>query len=177
MMNKKGSTANQRWLTNPLAFLLAVCALGGIGACSTIDCPVQNTVHAVYGLYSADEQLDTLRDTMYVVTRRKDGKDTLLFNAGIGLTTFQLPVSYSHPEDTLYFLFVNGPDYRLRDTVLIKKDDIPHFESVDCNASFFHRLTAVRTTHNAIDSLVITKNFVDYDAKTMHFHLYLKRHD
>jgi hypothetical protein len=148
-----------------------------ISSCSSIDCPVQNTVYSSYALYTADEQVDTLRDTMYVFSRRAAGKDTLLFNAGIGLTKFQLQISYSHPEDTLCFLMVNGSNYLAIDTVFVKKEDIPHFESVDCSASFFHRLTAVRSTHHAIDTIVISKNFVDYDATTPHFHLVLKHHD
>lgn len=148
-----------------------------ISSCSSIDCPVQNTVYSSYALYKADEKPDTLRDTMYVFSRKADGRDTLLFNAGIGLTQFQLQISYSNPEDTLRFLMVNGSDYYVIDTVFVKKEDIPHFESVDCSASFFHRLTAVRSTHHAIDTIVISKNFVDYDATTPHFHLVLKHHD
>lgn len=143
-------------------------------ACSSIDCPVQNTVYTVYKLTPNGEQVDTLRDTMYVFSHRYDGTDTLIFNAGIGLTTFSLPISYSHPEDSLFFLFVNRPDFIELDTVLIKKQDIPHFESVDCSASFFHRLTAVRSTHNVIDTIAINKDFVDYDAETPHIHISFK---
>ena len=145
-----------------------------VSACSTIDCPVQNTVYTVYNLYTSDQRVDTLRDTMYVYTHRRDGSDTLLFNSGIGLTAFSLPISYSHPEDTIFFLTMKDRAVASVDTVFIKKEDIPHFESVDCSASFFHRLTAVRSTHYAIDSIVISKNFVDYDATSPHFHLYLK---
>lgn len=145
-----------------------------VSACSTIDCPVQNTVYTVYNLYTSDQRVDTLRDTMYVYTHRRDGSDTLLFNSGIGLTAFSLPISYSHPEDTIFFLTMKNRAVATVDTVFIKKEDIPHFESVDCSASFFHRLTAVRSTHYAIDSIVISKNFVDYDATSPHFHLYLK---
>lgn len=146
-----------------------------VSACSTIDCPVQNTVYTVYNLYTSDQRVDTLRDTMYVYAHRRDGSDTLLFNSGIGLTAFSLPISYSHPEDTIFFLTMKDRAVATVDTVFIKKEDIPHFESVDCSASFFHRLTAVRSTHYAIDSIVISKNFVDYDATSPHFHLYLKR--
>ena len=63
-------------------------------ACSSIDCPVQNTVYTVYELRTLDEQPDTLRDTMYVYSRRRDGSDTILYNAGIGKTTFSLPISW-----------------------------------------------------------------------------------
>ena len=143
-------------------------------ACSSIDCPVQNTVYTVYELRTADENLDTLRDTMFVYSYRRDGADTLLFNAGIGLTSFSLPIGYSNPEDTLFFILMSRPDYIAADTVLIKKENIPHFESVDCSASFFHRLRAVRSTHHAIDTIAIHKDFVDYDATTAHFYISFK---
>ncbi len=150
--------------------------MAGMVACTTIDCPVQNTVYTVYNLQKADGTPDTLKDTMYVYTYRVDGKDTILYNAGIGKTTFTLPIGYSNPEDTLYFLLRNGTVLSL-DTVWIKKENYPHFESVDCNAVFFHDITAVRTTHNGLDSITINKHNVDYDAKTEHFHIYFKAHD
>lgn len=143
-------------------------------ACSSIDCPVQNTVYSVYQLQTADERVDTLRDTLFVFSRRSDGNDTLLFNAGIGLTSFALPVGYANPEDTLEFILVNRPNYIVSDTVFIKKENIPHFESVDCSASFFHRLTAVRSSHNSIDTLTINNDFVDYDAQKAHFYIRFK---
>lgn len=143
-------------------------------ACSSIDCPVQNTVYSVYQLQTADERVDTLRDTLFVFSRRSDGNDTLLFNAGIGLTSFALPVGYANPEDTLEFILVNRPNYIVSDTVFIKKENIPHFESVDCSASFFHRLTAVCSSHNAIDTLTINNDFVDYDAQKAHFYIRFK---
>jgi hypothetical protein len=153
---------------------LAGVAMLLLAACSNIDCPVQNTVSTVYNLYTTDEQVDTLRDTLYVLTRRANGSDTLLLNAAIGVTHFQLPISYTNPEDTLFFLCVNRPDFMALDTVFLKKENIPHFESVDCSASFFHRLTNVRSTNNAIEYIKITKDFVDYDDKTAHFHIGFK---
>ena len=57
-----------------------------ISACSSIDCPVQNTVATHYTLMKADGTADTLRDTMYIYSTRRDGTDTLLLNAGIRLT-------------------------------------------------------------------------------------------
>ncbi len=88
-------------------------------------------------------------------------------------SAFSLPISYSHPEDVLQLEFFNDTA-SWRDTVWIKKDDIPHFESVDCSASFFHRLTDVRYTQNYIDSLVMKNSSVDYDTTRVHFHIYPK---
>lgn len=156
-----------------LRFPLYALPLVLASACSSIDCPVENSVYSNYALMKGDQQTDTLKDTMFVVTFLANRHDTVLFNAGIGLTSFSLPMGYTTPEDTLYFLFRNGSRIVL-DTVGIKKENLPHFESVDCKASYFHRLTEVRTTHNAIDSIVINSRDVDYQTTRTHFHLYLK---
>ena len=92
------------------------------------------------------------------------------------MATIQVPISYSHPEDILVFNVYNN-EYSIVDTVWVKKDDIPHFESVDCNASFFHTITGVRYTTNFIGSIVINDPSVDYDKTTIHFYIYPKVSD
>lgn len=153
-----------------MAMVLTLCA------CSSIDCPVQNTVRTLYVLKKANAEPDTLKDTLYISTARADGSDTILLNAAVMLSTFSLPIGYSNPEDTLVLYFCND-GYQAHDTVWLKKDNYAHFESVDCSASFFHNITAVRSTHNAIDSIVINNPSVTYDPATEHFHLYIKSHD
>lgn len=149
--------------------MLATAVLLG---CSSIDCPVQNTVRTVYELSEA------LNDTLTVTTQRSVSavpsgatRDTILLNSGTGLTTFSLPISYTNPVDTLIFKTVRLVAV---DTVWIEKEDIPHFESVDCGASFFHRIASVRSTHVGIDSIVLKKAFVDYDKSTAHIFVYFK---
>lgn len=140
-------------------------------SCSSIDCPVNNVVATRYRFYNTDGDSLVLMDTLTVTSVRKDGTDTVLLNRNVGKATFELPVSYSHPEDILV-LHVYNRRMSIRDTVWVKKDDIPHFESVDCNASFFHQLTGVHYTTNFIDSIVIKNPKVDYDKTTIHFHIY-----
>jgi hypothetical protein len=146
-----------------------------IGACSSIDCPVENQVFTVYGVYSGEE-VDTLHDTLYVWSKRSDGKDTLLLNRGVNLSNFFLPISNQHPEDILIFLVADTAGHYTLDTVWIKKEDIPHFESVDCNPTFFHRLTSVRSTHRGIDTITINRSSVEYEttSSTAHFHIDFK---
>lgn len=150
-----------------IAVVLTFCA------CSSINCPLQNTVRTLYVLKKQNAEPDTLKDTLYIFTLRADGSDTLLLNAGIKLSTLSLPIGYTNPEDTLIFYFRND-SFQALDTVWLRKDNYPHFESVECTASFFHNITAVRSTHNAIDSVVINNPSVTYDPETEHFHLYLK---
>lgn len=154
-------------------------------ACSSIDCPVQNIVSVQYEIRDKAGDALSIKDTLSVITTRLDGSNILLditthlngqdviLNRLIDKSAFSLPISYSHPEDILFFCFTDTAK-TVVDTVWIKKDDIPHFESVDCSAAFFHRLTDVRCTHNYIDSLVLIEPSVDYDQTTVHFHLYPK---
>lgn len=149
-----------------------------LAACSTIDCPVQNKVavnYAVKTIVGGVEVNDTLKDTLYVWSTRGDGDDTLLFNSGINISSFSLPISYAHPEDKLVFCLVDTDKVAAIDTVWIKKEDIPHFESVDCSAHFFHKLTAVRSTHKAIDTIFINKANVNYDSSIDHIHIHFKK--
>ena len=130
----------------------------------------------------------SIKDSLTVVTTRQDGYDVLVdittyddnkttvLNRLVDRSDFSLPISYSHPEDVLYFCFKDSVK-TVVDTVWIKKDDIPHFESVDCSASFFHELKGVRFTRNAIDSLVLLNKSVTYDQETVHFRLVPKSSD
>lgn len=149
-------------------------------ACSSIDCPVQNSVNTVWLVYNDDEEPDTLKDTLSIFTTRRDGSDTVLVNCDTNVDSLKLPVSYNDPEDTLYF-FIWGTHmttdsvyyavYSL-DTVYIAKDNTPHFESVDCAISYFHTITDLRYTTNRIKRIDIQKTAVNYDASTEHFRIH-----
>jgi hypothetical protein len=160
------------WKALPL-LLLGILFLHA--SCSSIECPIQNTVFSVYSIKDGSAAADTLKDTILIWTVRHDGKDTLLlYNRGVNLSTFNLPISYTNEEDTLYF-YCWKDNYAELDTVWIRKTNTPHFESVDCSASYFHEITSVRTTHHAIDSLIIHYPIVDYEQKE-HFYIRFKAH-
>lgn len=149
---------------------------GLLVACSSIDCPVNNIVAMQYNICNADGSEWKLTDSLTVTTQRSDGSDTILLNRGIDISAFSLPVSYSHPEDVLCFSLSNF-GVKAVDTVWIQKEDIPHFESVDCNVSFFHEIKDLRYTNNGIDSIVINNPSVTYDAETVNFRIYFKTFD
>lgn len=154
--------------------LLLFCA----ASCTSIDCPVQNLVYTTYELKKGGGTTpDTLgTDTLWIRTRRNDGTDSLVLNSlyGDAATVFKLPISYTQPEDVFFTQLRDTAGNQYLDTIRIKKENIPHFESVDCQAAYFHTITAVSTTHNAIDSLIIHHPEVNYDITITHYYLYLK---
>ena len=158
-----------------ISFLFPLSSFLLTTSCSSIDCPVNSLVLTQYQFTNRDGQALALVDTLTVSTTRKNGKDTL-FNKGYDISTFYLPISYSHPEDELVLHF-NGDSLNVTDTLWVKKEDFPHFESVDCNASFFHKLTDIRCTHNLLDSVAIINPSVTNDDKVIHVYLYPKTGD
>ena len=143
-----------------------------VTACSSIDCPLHNTVMTKY-VFGGN--VDEFEDTLYVSISRTDQPDTLLLNRFTGGNEFLIPVSYHQSSDVLFFTFT-GNGVTKTDTVTIEKTNTPHFESVDCGPAFFHTINHVSWTHHAIDSIVITKAEVNYDTSKGHLLLYLKRY-
>jgi hypothetical protein len=150
-----------------LIFTCTICA------CSSIDCPLQNTVYSVYKLRNYAGVVDTLKDTLTVSTQRADGTDSVLINKDVTITSFSLPVSYTNDKDILIF-HVAGKTSSTTDTVTVVKTNSPHFESIDCSPSYFHTITNVSCSHHAIDSVVINNSNVNYDNTKETFHIYFK---
>lgn len=142
-------------------------------SCSSIDCPVQNSVATRYRFFNPQGDSLKLMDSLTAYSVRKEGKDTMLLNKATEIFTFSLPISYQHPSDFWVFRF-KSKTHEASDTVWVEKEDIPHFESVDCSAKFFHNLKNVRCTTHVLDSIVIKNPVVDFNNLTIHFYVYPK---
>lgn len=148
-----------------------LCLLGLICACSSIDCPLNNSVYARYKLAG---ETKTLSDTLTVFTHRNSSGDTVLLNKLVEKDSFELPMSFSGTEDVLFFRFNDKEKKTYIDTIAVKKTNEPHFESVDCNAVFFHTIQEIMHTRHKIDSIVIQNNRVTNDNSKATFLIYIK---
>lgn len=158
-------------------FILSAFVLTG---CFSIDCPVKNLVYTNYELKKADGKPDTLNtDSLWIFIKRP-GEDTLTVRVnaltGRTATSFSLDISYTQPEDEFYLVLRDTAKNQNEwvDTFRIKKENYPHFESVDCKAAYFHELTGTITTHHIIDSITIQHSYVDYEVTNTHLYMYLK---
>lgn len=151
------------------ALPLSLCAVALVGAgCSNIDCPLDNVVVMQCNLYDAASlSALTLSDSLTV---RPAGRDTVLLNRATGISSFQLPLRETLGSDTLLLRFCSAEGLTSTDTLFIQHDLQPHFESLDCPASVFHHITAVRAASQtgselplAIDSLSLVRPVVNYD--------------
>lgn len=140
--------------------------------CSSIECPLNNIVYTKYK-FAGGNRTQPTNDTITIATRLSNGEDSILLNRAENVDSFNLPISYSQPEDLLFFTLEDSLGRTFHDTITVEKENFPHFESTDCSPSFFHTITGVSTTHHLIDSITINNKDVTYDASKAHFYIYL----
>ena len=150
-------------------------AIATMVSCSTLDCPLNNTVYTKYKLDGNVTQLTG--SYMTISTNKQDGEDSILINKDENVDSFMLPMSYTNAADTLYFEIQDAQERVFKDTLIVSKDNHPHFESIDCSPSYFHTITGVTTTHHLIDSVVINHKDVNFDATKSHFLIYFGTRD
>lgn len=172
MKHIDGSTLKQNGLAVlPLLFLLVLLA---VTACTSIDCPANQSVNVRFVLKG---EVDILRDTMTVRALRQDGTDTIVYNKGVNITFFSIRMSYTQDVDRLALLFKAQDGREWKDTISLSKTNTPHFEAVDCSPAYFHTLTDIHFTTRYISDAVINHPNVDYDTNNEHIYLYLRPHD
>ena len=158
-----------RFLVLPLAMM---CLLVVGISCSSVDCPMNSLVYTQYAVCHADGSAATLRDTLTISTNRAWGNDSVLINRDVNISSFSLPISYSMPEDSFFIALKDTLLRETLDTLVVSKQDLPHFESPECAPAFFHKITAVSSTHHGIDSAVINYPDVNYDTSKKHIRIY-----
>ena len=170
----------KEWLSRNAGKAASVLALGGMtmtNACTNIECPLNNTVYATYNIYGTDSLKSfSITDTLTVTAV---GTDSVLYNKGIGISTFTLPMSYTGAADTLLFTWTDTSGNTGTDTLVIAHTNRVHFESLDCNTTVFHTVTGVKwsvseasSSPMQIDSVEVINPEIDYNGNE-NFRLYL----
>lgn len=155
----------------PVPLTLALTVVLVLAACSSIDCPLNNTVYTSYKLKG---DVAVLSKTLTVTSPVDDTRDTLLINHIANVDSFILPISYNRTEDIFHFTLTDNDGNETTDEVRVSKDNHPHFESIECGPAFFHTITDVTYSNNAIEKIEINNKNVNYDARKAHFYIYFK---
>lgn len=147
----------------------AICAASlFITGCSNINCPLDNVVMMQCNFYESEtKRVLTLHNMLDVMPANSD---TVLINRITQVNHILLPLREGGDLDTLLLQFSNAEEQTATDTLFVSHTRQPHFESVDCPASVFHTITAVRATSHplseiplTIDSVSVVRSAVNYD--------------
>ena len=86
--------------------------------CTSLDCPLNNTVYTKYKLMGDNK---TLKDTLTISTKKIAGTDSVLINKDVNVDSFSLPMSYSQDEDVLFFEIHTLSKQVFKDTMICIK--------------------------------------------------------
>lgn len=144
-----------RYIAYTLGLLLC------LAACSGEDCPINNTVAGKMVFYNRLGDPVAINGVLSVSVIRPQG-DSIVLNRKSNAAEVTFPLSYTHETDTLIFDYNGGMAY---DTLYVSHTNIPTLVSVACGTAMFHTLTKIRSTHYAIDTLIINSPEVNYDER------------
>ncbi|MGM9693827.1 MAG: DUF6452 family protein [Alloprevotella sp.] len=162
-----------------------------LGACTNIDCPLDNVVMMQCGIYDAETEQPLTLPVEWALSVKPAGRDTILLNRAYGVESFLLPLKEGEEKDTLLFFFAppstntgeeegteegeeteNPPVTAsiVPDTLFVTHTRTPHFESVDCPASVFHNITDASTKASpqnqlrwTLERVKLVRTTVNYD--------------
>lgn len=146
----------------PLGSAILLCST--FFSCNETSCPLNNTVAAQFNFYGTQNgQLAAIQveDTLTVTAA---GTDSILINQEKSVQYFRIPLSYSHPVDTIALRFANASGNVVYDTIMITKDSYQQYEAPECPTVTFHEVKAIRSTHRYIDTVQVTNPNIDYNA-------------
>ncbi len=131
--------------------------IGGVTSCSDgDDCSIagRDMVNSiVYTINPETNQVE--KDTIYSLTVTALGTDSIIVNNQTNVQTLSLPLAYALDSTVLVFHYDYATDPANSDTIYIKQNNVPFFESMECGYSMIQTITGIRYTKHQIDSIYI----------------------
>lgn len=142
-----------------------------VAACTSINCPLNNTVASVWRFS------ETLGGSLTVSSDLQDGSDTVIINSQSAVDSLSMPMSYAAATDTFTLTYATTAGDTLVDRIMIKKTDTQHFESIECSPAVFHHIDEVTTDGVFIDSVAIRNPNVTYNTVSANIIIYTSLSD
>ncbi len=130
-----------------------------ISACNTTGCLDNQSALPLAGMYSsASGAAITIKNIE--ISGVGAPNDSILLENGNSVSEIYLPMR-STRQQTAWRIryFQEGPE-GIEDVISFDYNSEPYFVSEDCGAMYFYRITDYSTTHNLIDSLVVTDSLI-----------------
>jgi len=138
-----------------------LCLAVSIAACSSEDCPINNTVAGKMVFYDQKNRPVVINGILSVSVMRPQG-DSVVLNQKSNASELVFPLSYTHETDTFVFDYNGGMVY---DTLYISHTNSPTLVSVACGTAMYHSITKAHCTRHMIDTLIIKSAEVNYDER------------
>ncbi|MBO5699612.1 MAG: hypothetical protein J6R79_06385 [Bacteroidaceae bacterium] len=165
-------------IRNFCKLMVASAGMALTASCSEVECPLDSVVVMTCDLKDATTGgAFQLTDSL---TIKPMGKDTIMLNRAQGISSFVLPLKLGETTDTFLLRFADEWENVTTDTLILTHYNQPHFESMDCPATYFHTITDVAWKNQNkpalnifIDTVTIKRALVDYE-NTTNIQIYLR---
>ncbi|HPT11185.1 MAG TPA: DUF6452 family protein [Bacteroidales bacterium] len=141
-----------------LACLPVIIALA-VTACTSANCVEDTDPLVATNIYSSVKKKTVTCDSIIVTAKSTAGDTIITKEKAVSLFTFTLDPA--NTQSTLLFKLDN-----VTDTVVITYTSSPYYISSACGYTICHRITALTSTDNIIDSLVLENKSVTLDGKS-----------
>ena len=107
-------------------------------------------------LYKIDPETNVVeKDTLASLTVTAIDTDSVIINNQTNVMDISLPLRYTSNYTVLVFNYNDEENSTLNDTVYLKQNNTPFFESMKCGYTMTQVLTGVEYTKHMIDSIYI----------------------
>ena len=139
-------------------------------ACTTVNCPLENKVLAVYKFYASARTSDgvfvpgqavEIADTLNITVLPTD---TVIVNKLVNKGEAKLPVSLYGDVDTLQFTYTDTLGAIAYDTLHVSKINHHHVDDPSCPINMFHTITGITHTRHVIDTVIINHADINYNG-------------
>ena len=160
-------SVNTKIVLKKLFYYIMVMMAVGMSAtgCSSIECNLQGRVVCHYEFQDRNGNTMQSQLPVSVTLHRPEAEtDSVFINRQANAATLDIPMSYSLTTDTMTLTLHLTESTSVSDMMFVTKENRPVFEEVDCAPRYNHTITAVSSTHNFIDSLIINNKQVNNNA-------------
>ena len=139
-----------------LILFVAGIAIGTHTSCSEdSDCSIAGRAMINCTLYRMPAPSETIlqNDTLDSLTVTALGTDSIIINNQKKVHTLSLPLRFTSDSTVFIFYYAYREDPTLCDTVYIKQDNTPYFESMDCGYSMKQSILGLGHSEVELDSI------------------------
>lgn len=153
-------------------FLILLIVSAGVGlhtSCSEdSDCSITGRAMINCTLYALEMDGNTIKevhkDTLDSLTVTALGTDSIIINNQKKVHTLMLPLRYTKDSTILIFHYAYLSDPTLCDTIRIKQNNTPYFESMDCGYSMKQSILGLSHSQIELDSIYILNKQANTDG-------------
>lgn len=127
------------------------------------DCSIAGRPMINCTLYRMEDN-QVVNDTLDSLTVTALGTDSILINNQKKVHTLMLPLRYSSDSTIFIFHYAYVSDPDLCDTVYIKQDNTPYFESMDCGYSMRQSILGIGHSEEELDSIYVSNKQANTDG-------------